>query len=143
MLLVLDANILFSILIRMSRTLELLLNSKLEIVSPDFILDEFIKHKDEISNKSGLDYSQLLTSIVLLGEKISFVAVEEYKTFLPRAVEISPDKDDVDYFVLALKLNCAIWSNDKNLKDQDKIKIYSTQELVELLKKFDFNKKFN
>ena len=134
MFLVLDANILFSVLIRMSKTLDLVLNSKLEIVSPDFILDEFIKHKDEISQKSGLDYSQLLTAIVLLSEKISFVSVEEYKQFLFKAVGISPDEDDVDYFALALKLNCAIWSNDKKLKEQNKIKVYSTEEVIGLLK---------
>lgn len=118
----------------MSKTLDVFLNSKLEIFSPDFILDEFIKHKDEISRKSGLAYSQLLISIVLLSEKISFISVEEYKQFLSKANEISPDEDDIDYFALALKLNCAIWSNDKKLKEQNRIKVYSTDELAELLR---------
>ncbi|MEK6928390.1 MAG: hypothetical protein AABW65_00335 [Nanoarchaeota archaeon] len=37
-------------------------------------------------------------------------------------------------FALALKLDCAIWSNDKKLNEQDKVKIYSTEDLIELLK---------
>lgn len=40
---------------------------------------------------------------------------------------------DSEYFALALKLNCAIWSNDKRLKQQDKIKVYSTEDLVKVL----------
>ena len=116
----------------MSKTLDLILNPKLEIVSPDFILDEFIEHKDEIASKSGLDYKELLTAIVLLSEKIKFTSLEEYMEFLPEAVEISLDKDDIDYFALALKLKCAIWSNDKELKKQDKVKVYSTEELMKL-----------
>jgi len=30
--------------------------SKFELVSPEFILEEFMDHRDEISLKSGLDY---------------------------------------------------------------------------------------
>ena len=56
MLLVLDANIIFSVLIKMGKTLELVFNSKFELVSPEFILEEFMDHRDEISLKSGLDY---------------------------------------------------------------------------------------
>ena len=56
---------------------------------------------------------------------------EEFKDKLIIAKEISPDSNDVLYFSLALKLNCAIWSNDKKLKQQNKIKIYSTEDLIE------------
>jgi len=76
---------------------------------------------------------QLLTFIDLLGEKINFVPLDEYKSFLTQAVELSSDVDDVDYFALALKLNCPIWTNDKRFKDQEKIKIFSTLKLIELL----------
>jgi predicted nucleic acid-binding protein len=36
---------------------------------------------------------------------------------MERAREICPDENDGDYFAVALELNCAIWSNDKKLKD--------------------------
>ena len=49
------------------------------------------------------------------------------------AKEISPDPDDVPYLALALKLGCAIWSNDKELKKQSVVKVYNTQEILQLL----------
>ncbi|PIN85274.1 MAG: hypothetical protein COV47_03030 [Candidatus Diapherotrites archaeon CG11_big_fil_rev_8_21_14_0_20_37_9] len=42
--------------------------------------------------------------------------------------KISPDPKDVPYFALALKLRCPIWTNDKLLKKQKKVKIISTSE---------------
>ena len=38
--------------------------------------------------------------------------------------------ESVKYFALALKLNCPIWSEDKALKKQSKVKVYSTSELL-------------
>ena len=46
---------------------------------------------------------------------------------------ISPDEKDTAYFALALKLKCAIWSNDKKLKEQDKVTVYNTGELMKLI----------
>ncbi|MEI6732208.1 MAG: PIN domain-containing protein, partial [archaeon] len=40
------------------------------------------------------------------------------------------DIKDAMYLALALKLNCPIWSNDKLLKNQTQIKVYSTSELM-------------
>lgn len=44
-----------------------------------------------------------------------------------------PDKDDVDFVALALKLNLPLWSNDSRLKEQSLVKVLSTRELVEIL----------
>ena len=63
--------------------------------------------------------------------EIEFIPVVEYKEFLKEAELICPDPDDVEYFALALKLNCPIWSNDKALKEQSVIKVLSTSELIE------------
>lgn len=46
--------------------------------------------------------------------------------------KMAPDKDDAAYFALALKKNCGIWSNDKKLKDQDAVSVYSTHELAKM-----------
>lgn len=59
---------------------------------------------------------------------------EEIEPFIEEAEKISPDERDVLYFALALKLKCGIWSNDKKLKKQSKIKIYSTEELLKEIK---------
>lgn len=52
---------------------------------------------------------------------------------MSKARKISPDRKDVDYFALALKMKCSIWSNDKPIKNkQNEVKIYNTEELVKM-----------
>jgi predicted nucleic acid-binding protein len=68
----------------------------------------------------------------LISLRIEFIPYSELKKFALEAEKISPDINDMEYFALALKLNCAIWTNDKKLKTQIKIKIYSTEELLKI-----------
>jgi len=66
-------------------------------------------------------------------QKVKIVPRSEFEEFLARAARISPDPNDKPYFALALKLQAAIWSNDKQLKKQREIKVFSTKELYPLL----------
>lgn len=52
---------------------------------------------------------------------------------MEEAVAVSPDADDAMYFALAMKHNCAVWSNDKALKKQDKVMVFGTSELLRKL----------
>ena len=130
MLLVIDANELFAAMIARGITLNLFFDRKLDLVSPRFILEEYKEHKEDIVNRSGLSEEEALSFLLLLTPKIKFFEKEEFKDFLKEAEEISPDSNDVEYFALALKLNCPIWSEDKALKSQSKVKVYSTSELL-------------
>jgi predicted nucleic acid-binding protein len=58
--------------------------------------------------------------------------LEELSEFVQEAENITPDPDDMVYFALALRMKCPIWSNDKKLKEQEKVKVYNTHELVNL-----------
>jgi predicted nucleic acid-binding protein len=131
--LVVDANILFSSLIKEGKTQELLLDLSLNLFTPEFIFTEFEKHKQEILDKTNRSSEQFDDIFNIMKEIINTIPEEEYKEFIKRAEEITPDPDDVMYFALALKLNCPIWSNDKKLKNQDKVNIYSTNELIKLI----------
>ena len=133
MLIVLDANELFAALISRGLTLDLFFSYNLELVSPDFLAKEFAKHKDEIIKKSGLSKEDIDIFFFLLIEKIKFFSAEDFSEFLQEANSISPDQDDVEYFALALKLNCPIWSEDKELKKQNRIRVISTSELIKLI----------
>lgn len=134
--LVVDANVLFSALIaRDGKTRELLMTSGLSLFMPEFVLDEFNKHLSELSDKTQLT-KETLTNIlrdILVYSNLRIVPLTGLKSTLVDADSISPDPDDVQYFALALKLRCGIWSNDKKLKKQRKIKVYSTEDLVKLL----------
>ena len=48
-------------------------------------------------------------------------------------MKISPHSKDVPYFALALAFNAAIWSDEKAFKKQNKVKIFSTEELKKIL----------
>ncbi len=66
----------------------------------------------------------------ILREKIKIIPNEETEKFISKAKAICPDENDVDYFALALKLNCSVWSNDKALKNQRHIDVISTEGLI-------------
>ncbi|MBU4341532.1 MAG: hypothetical protein KJ928_02900 [Candidatus Altiarchaeota archaeon] len=79
---------------------------------------------------SDTELSEVLEDISLF---VGVASLSEYEEFISRAKSISPDRDDIDIFALALSLNCAIWSNDKALKKQDVVKVYSTEEILGFL----------
>lgn len=134
MRLVVDTNVLISFFNERSKARELSLLPDLELYSPSFGLDEIEEHKSEILKRFSLTEAQFTLIKKLLGTVVKFVGKEEYSEFLSGAMKLSPDPDDADFFALALKLNCLIWSEDTDLKKQSQVKVYSTKELIELLK---------
>jgi predicted nucleic acid-binding protein len=129
---VVDANILFSALIKNGATRKILLLSDYNFFVPDYSFWEFKKHLTELQRKTGLNKKELNS---LLNELIEFAGINtiqfnEFNYLKNLAEKISPDPDDVAYIALAAHLDCAIWSNDKELKKQNKIKIISTKELI-------------
>ncbi|MDI6884448.1 MAG: PIN domain-containing protein [Hadesarchaea archaeon] len=133
MKLVVDTNVLFSFFNERSKARELSLLPSLELYSPSFALDEIEQHKSKILETFSLSEAQFTVIEKLLGTVVKFVGKEEYSEFLSRAMKISPDLDDADFFALALELNCSIWSKDKELKRQTQVRVLSTKELIELL----------
>ena len=69
----------------------------------------------------------------MINKIINIIPKEDFVDYIEEAEKISPDPNDIMYFALALKLKCGIWSNDKRLKRQNKIKVYSTEELNSML----------
>lgn len=133
--LVVDANIIISAVISTeSKTCDLLFSDEIILFAPEFLQEEFEKHKQEILLKSGLPEIDFDLALSLIFSRIRFIPFPEFKSFINQAKEICPDPNDTEYFAVALKLGCPIWSNDKELKSQDAVKIYSTRDLLELFK---------
>ncbi len=132
---VIDANILFAILIRHGNTEDLLFNEDLHVFAPEFLFDEFVKYRDYILKKTDKSKEEFEQFFTIIKKKITTIPNEDTEKYLEHAKNISPDIKDADYFALALKLNCHIWSNDKKLKDQKVVKIFSTEELFEVFGK--------
>lgn len=132
--LVLDANILFAALIKDSTTSTLLFNPNLTLYIPEFIIEEFFKYEQLIDTKMSRSKEEFIGIMHMLQEVITTIPAEDYKDYVKKATEISPDNKDIMYFALALKLRCSVWSNDTRLKEQNKVKIYNTKELLLELK---------
>ena len=144
MLLVTDANVVFSALIRGGTTLKLFEFNNIfkifELVAPEFIWDEIEEHKEEIISKSKLSEEELKKILEFISSEIRHIPEEYFSEFLEEAKEISPEKD-FPYVALALKLQSLgledkIWSNDKELKRalEGKIEVLTTKEILERLR---------
>ncbi len=133
MLLVVDANILFSALISHGETFDLLCSEELQLAAPEFLLVELSEHKAEILQKSSLPGTVFEEFLELLRERIEIVPHDDFGNFMSEAANLSPDPDDIPYIALALKLRCPIWSQDSRLKRQSRVQVYTTRELLELL----------
>ena len=129
---VVDANVIFAILIKDGFSYHLLFSERFHLFTPEYVFTEFEKHKEEILRKTERTSADLFKFIEILKRRISIVPLEELTDYIGDAEKLTPDPNDMAYFALALKLNCAIWSNDKKLKEQDKIEVYHTHELVKL-----------
>lgn len=132
-ILVIDANILFSALIKNSLTAELIFEEDIMLSTPEFVIEEFLKYEDLILKKTSRTREEFIQIMHVLKDVITVVPKEEYSLFIREAEKFSPDEKDIMYLALALKLKCAVWSNDKRLKKQDKVKVYSTEELVKII----------
>ncbi|MBI5065874.1 PIN domain-containing protein [Candidatus Woesearchaeota archaeon] len=130
--LVIDANILFSVCITSGKAEELIFSEEIHLFSPEFLFEEFNKYREVILEKTKRDKKEFDNLLTILKKKIETISNEETEDFINLARKLSPDPKDADYFALALKLNCQIWSNDKKLKDQKRIQIISTEELIKL-----------
>lgn len=129
--LIVDSNIIFTFFWKSSLAHDLF--PKFNLFLPEFALMELKKYEKEIIEKSGISKEEFTYLRNELCNLITFVPLEEYSSFLQESKNISSDTNDVNFFALALKLNCPIWSNDAVLKKQDIIIIFNSKEIIELL----------
>ena len=131
--LIIDANILFAALIRGNITAELIIDEKVSLFAPEFLLEEFQKYKELILNKTSRTEKEFEEILSIFLSLIRIIPISQFNLCLEEAENISPDKKDAAYFALALKLKCPIWSNDKLLKNQNIVKVYSTEDLLRII----------
>ena len=131
--LVVDTNQIIAILIKQGKPLNILLIQELELVAPILLFDELQRNIRIIHKKSSLEQEEIERFIQILKKRIKIIPEKKFLKFRKEAKQICPDKKDIEYFALAIYMNCPIWSNDKKLKNQNKIKIYSTHELIDVL----------
>jgi predicted nucleic acid-binding protein len=132
MKLVLDSNILFSALIKKSKTRDIILSDLFELYAPEYIFSEITKHKELLLKKSKLDRGDFDALLLLLQKHIHLISKDKYNEKMAIAEDILRNIDITDspFLALAMSLNCSIWSNDGHFKQQDKIAVYTTKQLT-------------
>ena len=132
MKLVLDSNIIFSALIKKSKTRDIILSDLFELYAPEYIFNEIIKHKELLLRKSKLDQRDFDGLLLLLQKHIHLVTKEKYDKKMAIAEDILRNIDITDspFLALALAFNCSIWSNDGHFQQQNKVVVYTTKDLM-------------
>jgi predicted nucleic acid-binding protein len=136
MKLVVDTNILFSFF-RDTIVRKIIVNSKnlgLELFTPKYAFEEIIANKSKIMKYAGITSEEYFEFVIsTLQYFVRTVPSEFFEDLKEEAKRISPDLKDSPFFALALKLSCGIWSNEKRLKRQSRVSVFSTREMVRLL----------
>ena len=129
---VLDANVLFRMLISQGNIIELLFNDNLKLLAPERLREEFLKHEDEIIEKSRLSKEEIGQLTELIFRRISVLPLIEYKAFLPEAKEmLGGHEKDEEFVAICLLKNARLWTYEKLLF---RIGVgISTKEVVGLL----------
>jgi len=136
MKLVIDANRLFSVIIGKrlnSASINIFFSDDTELYAPYRLPAELEKNREEIRLKSGFSHRDFDNFVSVIKLKVKFVPLEEFIDKISDAKTISPHSKDIEYFALALKLHCNIWSDEKLLKEQSDVKVLSTKELFKIL----------
>ena len=127
-----DANIIFSALIKKGLTSEILFDNTFEFYSSDYLFQELREHENILLKKTERNRKEFNNLILLLKNVIWVINKKDYQAFFELAKKHCPNTDDIPYLALAIKLNCPIWSNDKRLASQNKVKIFATAAILEI-----------
>ena len=88
------------------------------------------------------DFNELTS---LLEEHLKFVPLADYKAEFPQVLtytkeflytDIKEFLDDLDFFALATKQQCPLWSNDALFKKQKAINVLTTAEMVSYIRAY-------
>jgi len=131
---VVDTNVIISALLKKGTTRKILLLAPFKFYTVPYTKLEIEKHKDELMRKAGIDRDTFQYLLDRIFDKIEIVESEIIKPYKERAIELMKDMDisDAPFIALALHLKCAILSNDRHLKHQKSVKIFTIEEILEL-----------
>jgi len=135
--LVVDANILLAGFMKAAVTRELLLDSRLKLHAPEHLIYETRKHllgSSSLRKRLALSPAQIEEVWFLLTESIASHAKTDYQKNYTAALKIAPHPEDAPYLALALALGISLWSNDKGMKEQARVPVLTTHEVLHKLR---------
>lgn len=132
---VVDATVVFTGIIGIGATKEIIFSKSVKLHCPEALFNEVDEHKSRIKILSALSSTELEELLIKLKNAIKPFPLSKYEKFLNEANKLISDPDDTEYIALSLSMDkCPIWSNDPHFKEQSSVKVFTTEELVEYLK---------
>lgn len=125
-----DANVMFSCLIREGATRSIWFNPAVTLHAPRYLLTEFMKHRQYLLRKYDGSEEEFNTLTANLASNVNWVADEDLAPYLPAAESLIEDPKDWLYIACALREDTIVWSNDKGFRKQNRIKTKTTEELM-------------
>lgn len=131
---VLDSNIFFSALIRDSTIREIITKSNYTFLFPLIIFEEFKKYKEELIEKSGLDYSSFREIVINIMKHVKLIRDSQFESHFKEALSIMEkiDEKDTSFLACAIAFNCPIWSDDKHFQKQNKVRVLTTKDIINI-----------
>lgn len=136
MKIVIDTNVLISGLLNDGVVRRLLRSENIKYLIPEHSLVEVENHLEELSERSGLEYEEIETIFNILMENIEIITEEIVKSRIEESINIMKEIDinDSPFIATALATQSqGIWSFDSHMKKQDKVKVFTIQEINEIV----------
>ena len=134
MKIVIDTNCIISALIRDNISRKIIFNNNFYFITPDFALTEIYKYKSEIMEKANIFDDEFDILLSLIFENIQIIPIGEYEDNLETSKSLIRDINDIPFIALAIALKVdGIWSDDNDFFEQDRVKVFRTEEMVRLL----------
>tara|TARA_Y100000310_G_C20700547_1_gene829434 strand:+ start:7587 stop:7985 length:399 start_codon:yes stop_codon:yes gene_type:complete len=130
---------LLSALIRDSITRKIIIESGWDLFYPEISFKDVEKYSSVIMEKSGLDRGEYNTLFFFLVGYFTRLRQDQFSFMFDEANELigEIDPDDVVFLALALSIECdGIWSDDAHFKRQEKVRVYTTPEIIEIFKEY-------
>ena len=132
MAIVVDTSILFSFF-KETVTRRIILALKGRLIAPSYARDELKRYAPLICTKAKITAADFMKRLDELETIVTFVPAKEYAPALAKARIVSPDPDDVDFFALALYRISPLWSHDAAWREQEKVQVFTTADLLSVL----------
>jgi predicted nucleic acid-binding protein len=124
-----DANILLSALLGGKPSI-ILFDGKYQFVTTKFTLEEVKKYLPRLEKKIGIPKEELLSLLEDLPIKVYDRNFYRNKLKEARKMIYHIDKKDVDILALSLKLDCFLWSQDKDFEKCGFKKLLKTYNFI-------------
>mgnify|MGYP003993487705 FL=1 len=135
--LIIDTNIFISALIKNGPTRKVIFNSPITCFLPEYALIEIKNHEKELLKKAKLSQEGFISLIKKLLRNVQIIQIKDVNPYLMMAKKIMEkiDIDDAVFIAASFSLNLPIWSDDKHFQTQNQVRVYTTKDIIELIRK--------